>query len=309
MHRGGFCTRTRGSHTGAVGARVPAVCIRAYPVSECIQRAEAGDTAPHRRQTARMRTLGLDLSVVDSKTWLASIEWADGRGTLVALLDGLSNSEIIDEARKRSPAEVVGIDCPFGWPRDFVELVRAHSEGTVDHHIADADNWRSTRTKRVTDLLVQATPGLKVNPLSVSSDKIGATAMRCATLLAEMTSKGLRVDRSGREGIAVEVYPAASLNSWDLPFKGYKETKRRLAREALVNRLLDRAGWLSVGNEHREQLTRHDDALDAVVAALSARAARWDLATGPTDGAEAAAVSVEGWIWVPQPGSLEKLAV
>ena len=91
---------------------------------------------------------------------------------------------------------------------------------------------------------MQGTKSLKVTPLSVSSDKIGATALRCSTLLAEMTSKGLLVDRSGVTGVAVEVYPAASLNSWGLPFNGYKEIKGRGAREGLVEQILSRARWL-----------------------------------------------------------------
>lgn len=39
-----------------------------------------------------------------------------------------------------------------------------------------------------------------ISPLKVSADRIGATAMRCAFLLAALEAEGVEIDRSGRRG-------------------------------------------------------------------------------------------------------------
>lgn len=64
-----------------------------------------------------------------------------------------------------------------------------------------------------------------ISPLKVSADRIGATAMRCAFLLAALEAEGVEIDRSGRTGAVVEVNPAAALTRWRLPFAGYKASK------------------------------------------------------------------------------------
>ena len=44
--------------------------------------------------------------------------------------------------------------------------------------------------------------------------------MRCAGLLSKLASRGQPVDRAGTGAVA-EVYPAASLKCWSLPYRGY----------------------------------------------------------------------------------------
>lgn len=95
----------------------------------------------------------------------------------------------------------------------------------------------------------------------------------------------------------VEVYPAASLRIWGLPDRGYKRTANLPRLADLVDRLRAAAPWLDLGAY--EPLCRGSDhAFDAVVAALTARAAALTLATRPADD-EVAAARVEGWIAVP----------
>lgn len=72
---------------------------------------------------------------------------------------------------------------------------------------------------RTTDAAVRELTGQRLIPLSVAADRIGHTAMRCASLLAALASGGMQVDRVGT-GLVVEVYPAASLWSWQLPHRG-----------------------------------------------------------------------------------------
>ena len=144
-------------------------------------------------------------------------------------------------------------------------------------------------------------------PLSVSSDLIAVPAMRAVRLLAEAAATGECIDRSG-SGRFVEVYPAAALHIWDFPSRGYKHAKGAAVRAGLVSDLAERTrDWLAPSEEHWVQCTASDDMLDALVAALVARAAAIGRCEPiPTGDHELA--QEEGWIALPETGSLNQLA-
>jgi hypothetical protein len=158
--------------------------------------------------------------------------------------------------------------------------------------------WRNDLAYRVTDQAVrQEVPQLR--PLSVSADRIGHAAFRCASLLAAMKAQGVDVDRSGISGKVVEVYPSGSLFQWELTHRGYKKTKNRPMLRSLVAALSAAAPWLDWGI-NRQLCESNDDAFDAVVAALTARAAAMRATRTPrTDQLDAA--KTEGWIALPRP--------
>jgi hypothetical protein len=91
--------------------------------------------------------------------------------------------------------------------------------------------------------------------------------------------------------------PAASLKQWGLPHRGYKQLRNAQALEALIDGLLAAAPWLDPG-PHESLCRPSRDAADAVIAALTARAAPQGLATRPGVLQQAAARS-EGWIALP----------
>jgi hypothetical protein len=162
-------------------------------------------------------------------------------------------------------------------------------------------DWRRLLANRETDLVTRDVVGLV--PLSVAADRIGLAAMRCAGLLGRLAAEGRPVDPSG-EGVVVEVYPAAALKHWGLLFRGYKGAVNAGVRQELVDRLAAAAPWLRFGV--LEQACRQSDhALDAIVAALNARAAAVGRVTGPS-AEQAAAARTEGWIALPT-GKLEDL--
>jgi predicted nuclease with RNAse H fold len=240
-----------------------------------------------------MLTVGVDLAAEPERTAVAWIEWSSGRARIREVTSGADDSTIvaaIAEARK------AGIDCPLGWPDEFVAFVAAHRAGhvTVPAGVAGRE-WRRGLTLRLTDRVVQAETGL--TPLSVAADRIGHVALRCAGLLAQLARQGQAVDRSGT-GTVVEVYPAASLKTWGFDrHRGYKRPGDTEALGHLVDQLLDAAPWLDLRGA--ESLCRRShDAADAVVAALTARAASQNLASVPAVGQESAA-RTEGWIAVP----------
>ncbi len=244
-----------------------------------------------------MRTLGIDLAAADSNTGLCSIDWGPEGPTLLHLAGRATNTEILEHA---SGATKVGIDAPFGWPEAFVRALSAHHAGRPWQHPTDTDARRSLQRRR-TDSHVHLRHGLV--PLSVSSDRIAAPAMRCAWLLGQW---GID-DRSGGQRFA-EVYPAAALKAWRFSARGYKGKKGAGARAEIVAGLLADLPSLCASQPRLPELCAEDDnVLDALICALIARAITLDLTEGP-QAEDLPAAQVEGWIHVPSPHSLKTLS-
>lgn len=91
--------------------------------------------------------------------------------------------------------------------------------------------------------------------------------------------------------------PAAALRSWGLPHRGYKKPSARGQREKLADQmtvLFPRLSW----NGFREDCVKHDDVLDAVIAALVANEAIHGGTLLPAAEDHALAL-IEGWIHLP----------
>jgi predicted nuclease with RNAse H fold len=237
-----------------------------------------------------MLTAGVDLAAQSRGTALAVIDWRAGGAVLRQLHLGVGDEQIVLASRG---VDKLGIDCALGWPDEFVAFVAEHSALLQDGPVVDGGiDWRRTLAYRETDREVHRTTGHW--PLSVSTDRLGLTAMRCAGLLGRIARGGIPVDRSGT-GVVVEVYPGASLRCWNLPTLAYRTTVE--GRETLLRAIRAEAPWLDLG-EHGVLMTRSADALDAVIAALAARSA----AIGKTFARPAAMqerARREGWIALP----------
>lgn len=251
---------------------------------------------------ARVKTVGVDLAAEPTRTALASIEWGASTGAdagaarLTQLQLGISDSEIIELAED---AASIGIDCAFGWPIEFVEFVSAHAARVPGTHAHTGIDLRRRLAYRHTDRVVREQTGRW--PLSVSTDRLGMTAIHCAELLDGFAAAGEQVDRSGGGRLA-EVYPAAALRAWGLLTPGYK-TKPE-ARVLAAQMLLEALPWLETTQEQQALLGSSDDALDAVAASLIARAhALGKTLPVPTELLEAA--KIEGWVALPTCGVSE----
>jgi predicted nuclease with RNAse H fold len=251
-----------------------------------------------------MLAIGVDLSAEEPSTWMASVELLPAGARLVSLEASVSNARIVAAT---VAADVLGIDCPLGWPIAFVDFINEHRHGDVAPRHGKPIDWRRELAYRETDRFVvdQFKDGSKLRSLSVSADRISHAAMRCAALLAELKREGVQVDRSGMTGKVVEVYPAASLARWRLTHRRYKRTANTPRLSELVTELRVAAPWLDLG-EHEPRCRASDDALDSVIASLSAAAARSGLTSPPTGSAMDLA-GREGWIAVPKDGSLSRL--
>jgi predicted nuclease with RNAse H fold len=251
-------------------------------------------------------THGIDLAVQPHDTAWATITWPEtGRASLQVKQtksDGRADNENVaawlTEAARNG--ERVGIDVPLGWPDSFAELVRQHSD--LAYRPSEEGNWKETyagfRLRKTDQHVAEQFEqiGRSVRPLSVSADKLGATAMRAAWLLGKLEPKDL-IDRSGMEGVIVEVYPAAALAVWGLPHTGYKSgDNRRVLRDEI---------WEGLRGLFADAETpTNDHQLDAIIAAIVAHLR--SEASGPPSVLREVAKR-EGWIHVPTGGSLEGL--
>ncbi|MFC4003200.1 DUF429 domain-containing protein [Prauserella oleivorans] len=239
--------------------------------------------------------MGVDLAAEPVSTAVAVLEWQAG-GARVTGVDFPADDDAI--LRRAEHADKIGIDCPLGWPDPFVDFLRAQRDDPAE---VEADlpgaGWRRALAYRCTDERVRAETGLI--PLSVATDRIGLTAMRAVRVSALLARRGHVVDRAGT-GLLVEVYPAAGLKQWGLPHRRYKGGKHRAAREELIGGLRKAAPWLHLA-EHEEFCRQRDHVLDAVIAALLARAAARGLAIEPAAD-ERGRARTEGWIALPTCG-------
>ena len=226
-----------------------------------------------------------------------------------------------------SDAHALAIDAPFGWP----EFINTHLGEYAARGVwplrpddEDAEDWtrrlfRIRETDRaVRRLLLDRNPPVKLWPLSVSSDFIAVCAWRCAALLHQQAQRqGHEFDRTGERSRVFEVYPAAALANWGLPFKGYKpgsaksdKTKRaRVKREEIADALASRAPWLRFQDhaDLRYDLVDNDDLLDAFISALAARRLSNRTDGPPESDKQQRLASREGWIHVPDERSLGQL--
>jgi predicted nuclease with RNAse H fold len=239
-----------------------------------------------------MRTVGIDLSAEPKKTAAAAISWTDATAEVEWVRERQDDQALLLAVEG---ADKVGIDCPLGWPEPFIDFVTAHRDrGQLLPHDLTG---RRDLAYRTTDLVLIRDPD-SPNPLSVSADRIGHAAMRAAGLLAILADNRRRIDRTGRTGLVVEVYPAASLKRWGLTHRKYKGTGSSAERVKLVSRLLNTCPWLAMSKADKARCKESDDAFDAVVCALIARAAALGKATKP-DREQVRAAATEGWIAVP----------
>lgn len=246
-----------------------------------------------------MRVLGIDLAAGAKKTYACALEDEDG-ALRAELFAGCADEQLLALAEGK---QKVAIDAPFGWPRAFVDALDAHRrfEAWPAPDDGPPEAFRAALSFRVTDRVVMHTR----RPLSVSTDKLGVTAMRCAHLLHRWAAAGESIDRAGG-GRFVEVYPAAALVRWGLAGSGYKGVDKT-ALQTLTATVLDAVPTLELSDADRQLCASVDDAFDALIAALVARAALIGLTNLPPPMVREQAAE-EGWIHLPLRGSLPLVA-
>jgi hypothetical protein len=216
------------------------------------------------------------------------IDWTESSAKLLQLDLGVDDAHIVANVRD---AIKLGIDCPLGWPIEFVEFVQRYSTGISAEFSGDMQSRRRL-AYRETDRAVREVTGRW--PLSVSTDRLGLTAMRCAGLLSKLNAEGVEIDRAGA-GKIVEIYPGASLRIWGFDTAGYRTSAELRAK--LLERILTAAPWFEPGN-FADLMIESCDAFNAVIANFAARSAQLGFSTKPPL-ANLKRAQAEGWIALP----------
>ncbi len=244
-----------------------------------------------------MITCGVDLSSQAADTAIAVIDWGSVSPRLTQLEVGVDDETILDAARG---ADATAIAAPFGWPDPFLEFIVSNRTGFVsDPRRVATTSGRNRLMYRTTDQRLREMLGLKLLPSTASS--LAAQTLRCAGILARMREAGIEVSRAGG-GRVVEAYAPASLVAWGLDEPKYKTTpaaRVRIVEQASRRVSLDLA-------DHRATCMESDDALDALVCALTARAVAMGLWRAPLDSDEVEHAPTEGWVCIPS-GTIDQL--
>lgn len=258
-------------------------------------------------------TLGIDLASRAERTAICRVEWIPG-GLQVEFPGGCDDEALVRLLVDSAHAgQWVGIDCPLGWPIDFVATVVAHSAHAPLP--APAELIRRSDHKALNPLLYRMTDEVIWNetksrpPLSVSANLLGVVALRCARLLGDVEREHhIQLDRSGLTGSIAEVYPAATLRRWRLSgLASYKRPEAKQARQSIVE-LLEKALGLELPDAVVDVCVLSHDALDAMIAAFAARAAALGRTIRPAEGTETERATIEGWIHLPTCEPAELLA-
>lgn len=247
-------------------------------------------------------TVGVDLAAQPKETAVCVVAWEAQPARVMLLTADNGDATLLGVIQEHIPSKVA-IDAPFGWPVPFVDALVEYQ--TTGRWSANAVPKLRLRT---TDQNVIAATGQQ--PLSVSSDRIAITAMRCAGLLTQLEDAGHRIGRDG-VGLAAEVYPAAALRTWGFDPRGYKGTKpeQTAKRAQLVDDFAGCASsWLSLSEADRVLVQASDHLFDALICAVLARAIASEM-TRPIPAEDREHAIAEGWIHLPVAGPLNNPSV
>lgn len=240
------------------------------------------------------RAIGVDMSAAPTNTAACVLRPGEGRLLVEPPRRRQTDADLLVLLGGLQPGEVAGLDCPLGWPLPFLAALAAHAAHEPwPHRGRPGDEVRAEMRLRATDRVVHELTGR--TPMSVSADRIGATAMRAAHLLDALGStRGEPVRRNGSD-VVIEVYPAAARRRW-----GLDPRVRDLAA-------LEQAAQLDFVGSGRTVYAEDEHCFDALVAALVARAHQLGR-TEPVPAQHQHEAAVEGWICLPTPSSLGTLA-
>jgi hypothetical protein len=249
------------------------------------------------KRTVSPRTWGLDLSTKPAKSAAVALVWEGDTASVDDVCQPLHATEIIERITATGE-ESWAVDVPFGWPDEFVDFMHdRHTQPLSGVLLPAPDSWETWRTttlaQRRTDFFLTHHEGIRTRPLPASFQMLGATAAMWVLIEASLAARGVEIDRSGVDGRVCETYPRAALAAWGHRQPGKKD----------LDWLEAQFPFLKVDARWRSRLN-NDDACDALVCALVARARELGHTYPPGEDALAAARR-EGWIHVSTRSSQE----
>lgn len=226
-----------------------------------------------------LQVAGIDWGTKPEKQWTVKLSVDQHNGCVSVHTEAAKeNAEAVCINRE---LQVVGVDVPFGWPIDFVELVQSWSIAGLNGSLSVAAKDNVYRYRK-TDHVVYN--DLHKRPLSVTSDLIAASTrawlrLCSSTSTRESLSPQIRVDRTeflADLPVLIEVYPGATLRafelhsnediSWRTLIAGYKGKDSKI-REELLAKLGD---MFQISNIPISSMAESCDETDAFIAAITA---------------------------------------
>ena len=245
-----------------------------------------------------MKIIGVDCAVSSKNIGIAIGEHFDGQVEVASVTHGAPHpGEYLAEILSQEEVALLALDAPLGWPAPLGSSLQAHTAGTTLPVEANA------LFRRETDRFIRKMTGKQ--PLEVGADRIARAALATLALLDDIRRRaGLSIplawhpDRLAQSS-CIEVYPAATLETYGHSSRGYKGKKpeHRDARERLLKSL---GGHFSVSTEMAEVMLSNDDAFDAAICLLAGADFLRGKAMRPPNLATA---KKEGWIWVIDPAT------
>jgi predicted RNase H-like nuclease len=246
--------------------------------------------------------VGIDCAVDPQRTGAAvgvlSGEQLSLRRVRLCSSDCLPSSTAIEFVEDQRDV-LFALDAPLGWPQALGVELRGHEAGGPLG--TDADRL----FRRDTDRFIKYHIGKQ--PLDVGADRIARAAVSAlgilhatAAELGEQIKLAWRPTDRGR--IAIEVYPAATLEALGIRSTRYKKPEQRTEREAIVDSL---SKLMIIAEETREDLVASADVLDAAVCVLAGADFLLGRSLPPEDLPTAKMV---GWIGVREPVNLKRPA-
>jgi len=246
---------------------------------------------------------GINWATEDEHRAMVVLGGCGGRACLRKIRSPLTKEDVRGVCSD-SKYSVVGVDVPFGWPKQFSDFVQPWSPaGSGGEAVPESDVFRF----RKTDLIVR--DELRKHPLSISSDRIALSARLWAEIVLK-NNLGPHIDTRGLPAASsptvIEVYPAATLRAFadQVNDKHYKREKD--ARVCLIKALV-RDFKLNVTAKQQARVVgereKDSDITDALIAALTGLIyggcfPQWTVRKPQSDAEREAAVK-EGWIFFP----------
>jgi len=248
---------------------------------------------PVLQRPSDIRVIGVDCATQPRNVGLALCTFTRGGPRVEEVAIGKSWPSIDDQVGQwLSATTLIALDAPLGWP---VPL----SEALVDHQAGEEllNNANRLFRRRTDDVVAEA---LGKRPLDVGADRIARTAHTALSFVGRLRdAHQLPIPLAWEPGwaqsvAAIEVYPAGTLASRELPYSGYKGAGSKVTalRERIVGAVAEE---MTFDAPVTEAMIQSDHMLDAVLCAL----AGCDFLQGSVMVPEDLELAQrEGWIWV-----------
>ena len=286
-----------------------------------------------RTTSSERKVAGADCSGskdVPNDTWLAIATLTGANRLEVSQVNKVGMHALGKELSAISDLAVVGLDCPFSLPMEFLEYLAHHLT------VAEFQSWQEIaekivfmdfeqfsdlvkafkrEPKRLTD---KKSCAQAISPLHRGNPSMIQMTYHCMRVLAMLDPKKFYVlpfqDEFEKGSAVIEVYPRATLKCLGLTETGYKSKdkkehdKMQSARHKILHGLLSLQKLstykdcpvLVLGNKVEQHCVDSDHALDALLACYAA--ALW--LNNPGSYVDPFAVGdaeilLEGWIYEP----------